>query len=451
MNIEKSHWSADGDRISFSVPFTKVNREKRTVSGFATLDNLDQTGDVVTAEASSKAFESFRGNIREMHGPTAVGKMLSFRPESFYDPKSGDFFNGIYVDVYVSKGAQDTWEKVLDGTLSGFSIGGRINESDNEVNKADGTSVRFIKDYDLVELSLVDSPANQLCNVLSIEKVNGQMVFKGIATEIAAANVFFCEHDNIVVSEALQSRECTACGKQMEIIGWIENNDINKSDAVRFVYEKHINKISGSANELENNTEVNKGGTTMSEEVTKMTEETTVDAPAVDAPAADAPAADAPAEAVAEAPAAEAAAVAEEAAPAADSVAADTAGEPAAEAASEELDFAKMLGDLKGFLSDTLSKAAETNAAQVAEVKNTVESFSKSVEARIVELAEQHNNLSETVKGIRETINSVEKRIDAVEGDTAIKKSADLGGSTEFVKKSKWSGAFLGSVNDILN
>jgi methyl-accepting chemotaxis protein len=110
-----------------------------------------------------------------------------------------------------------------------------------------------------------------------------------------------------------------------------------------------------------------------------------------------------------------------------------------------------VLGDLKGFLSDTLSKAAETNAAQVAEVKNTVESFSKSVEARIVDLAEQHNNLSETVKGIRETIGSVEKRIDAVEGETAIKKSADLGGSTEFVKKSKWSGAFLGSVNDILN
>jgi len=110
-----------------------------------------------------------------------------------------------------------------------------------------------------------------------------------------------------------------------------------------------------------------------------------------------------------------------------------------------------MIGDLKGFLSDTLTKAAETNAAQVAAVKETVESFSKSVEARIIDLAEQHNTLSETVKGIRETIGSVEKRIEAVEGDTAIKKSADLGGSTEFVKKSKWSGAFLGSVNDILN
>jgi len=346
------------------------------------------------------------------------------------------------VSTYISKGAQATWEKVLDGTLSGFSIGGRINDADTEVNKSNGESVRFIKDYDLVELSLVDSPANELCNVLSIEKVNGQLVFKGLAAETLAANVFFCSSDNIVVSETVESRDCTACGNSMEIIGWVENNEVNKADAVRYVYEQHINKISSSANELENNTEVNKGGTTMSEETT-MTEETTVDAPVAEA-VAEAPVAEAPA-------AEEAPAVAEESAPAEDSVAADTAGEPAAEAASEELDFAKMLGDLKGFLSDTLSKAAETNAAQVAEVKNTVESFSKSVEARIVDLAEQHNNLSETVKGIRETIGSVEKRIDAVEGETAIKKSADLGGSTEFVKKSKWSGAFLGSVNDILN
>ncbi len=442
MNIEKTNWSSNGNRLSIGVPFSKVNKENRTVSGFATLNNVDQTGDVVTAEASLKAFENFRGNIREMHQPIAVGKILSFKSETFFDPISKSFYDGIWVSTYISKGAQATWEKVLDGTLSGFSIGGRINDADTEVNKSNGESVRFIKDYDLVELSLVDSPANELCNVLSIEKVNGQLVFKGLAAETLAANVFFCSSDNIVVSETVESRDCTACGNSMEIIGWVENNEVNKADAVRYVYEQHINKISSSANELENNTEVNQGGTTMSEETT-MTEETTVDAPVAEA-VAEAPVAEAPA-------AEEAPAVAEESAPAEDSVAADTAGEPAAEAASEELDFAKMLGDLKGFLSDTLSKAAETNAAQVAEVKNTVESFSKSVEARIVDLAEQHNNLSETVKGIRETIGSVEKRIDAVEGETAIKKSADLGGSTEFVKKSKWSGAFLGSVNDILN
>ena len=150
MNIEKSIWFSEGDNIALAVPFTKVNREKRTVSGFATLDNVDQTGDMVTAEASLKAFENFRGNIREMHSSTAVGKLVSFKPETYYDPISKNFYNGVYVDVYVSKGAQDTWEKVLDGTLSGFSIGGKIIETDNEVNKATGETVRFIKNYELI-------------------------------------------------------------------------------------------------------------------------------------------------------------------------------------------------------------------------------------------------------------------------------------------------------------
>ena len=72
MNIEKSLWSSNGENINLSVPFAKVNREKRTVSGWATIDNLDQTGDVVTSEASLKAFENFRGNIREKIGRAHV-------------------------------------------------------------------------------------------------------------------------------------------------------------------------------------------------------------------------------------------------------------------------------------------------------------------------------------------------------------------------------------------
>jgi len=67
-------------------------------------------------------------------------------------------------------------------------------------------------------------------------------------------------------------------------------------------------------------------------------------------------------------------------------------------------------------------------------------------------LTAQHEALSKAVSDIRSTINSVEKRVDAVESDTAIKKSLDLGGSQEVtIKKSKWNGSFLGSVDEIFN
>ena len=446
MNIEKSLWSSHGDNISLSVPFTKVNREKRTVSGFATLDNVDQTGDVVTAEASLKAFEGFRGNLREMHNSTAVGKVVSFKPETFYDAATKEFYNGVYVDAYISKGAQDTWEKVLDGTLSGFSIGGKINESDNEVNKANGKTVRFIKDYDLIELSIVDSPANELCNVLSIQKVNGQLIFKGIAAEVVTENIFYCEESNSVFISTEKTYDSPVSGKPAQLIGWVESSDVNKS--------KEIDKILGAYKHsrftLPDTQIAKQANAEGGNEVSENTENVVVEDAAVEA-APEATVEETTEVAVDAAPAVEDA-------PAEDAVAEDTAAETLEKVADvsedkvEEPDFAKMLGDLKGFFSETLNKASEVNAAQVTTIQETVEAFSKSVDARISELAEQHTVLSSAVKDIKSTIDGVQKRVDAVESETAIKKSSDLGRSEEAtIKKSKWNGSFLGSVNEIFN
>ena len=449
MNIEKSLWTSNGNVINLSVPFTKVNREKRTVSGFATLDNVDQTGDVVTAESSLKAFESFRGNIREMHGSNAVGKMVSFRPESFYDPKAKEFFNGVYVDAYISKGAQDTWEKVLDGTLSGFSIGGKILESDNEVNKANGKTVRFIKNYELIELSIVDSPANELCNILSIQKVNGQYIAKGIAVGVVTENIFYCADSDSVFISTDKTYDSPVSGKPAELIGWVESSDVNKAKEIDKILDayKHSRFTLPETQTIAKQANA-EGGNEMSDNTENVVVEDV--------------AAEAPAEAVAaEAAVEDTAVVADDAAPAeapAEAAAEDVPAETLEKAAEvsedkvDEPDFAKMLGDLKGFFSETLNKASEANAAQVTTIQETVEAFSKSVDARISELAEQHTVLSGAVNDIKNTIDGVQKRVDAVESETAIKKSSDLGRSEEVtIKKSKWNGSFLGSVNEIFN
>ncbi len=432
MNIEKSLWSSTGDQIVLSVPFTKVNREKRTVSGFATLDNVDQTGDVVTMEASVKAFENFRGNIREMHGSNAVGKMISFKPETYYDANSKEFYNGVYVEAYVSKGAQDTWEKVLDGTLTGFSIGGKIIESDNEVNKATGKTTRFIKDYSLMELSIVDSPANELCNILSISKMNGELIFKRIATEVKAENIFYCADSDSVFISTESSYDSPVTGKPATLIGWVESNDVNKAKEINKILDLHKkSRLSTPETQIAKQADI-EGGNEVSEntENTAVEETVVADAPVVaeEAPAVvEAPVEDAPAETLEKA--------------------ADVS-----EVMVDEPDFAKMLGDLKGFFSETLNKASEANAVQVSTIKDTVETFSKSVDSRISELAEQHTALSTAVENIKNTIDGVQKRVDAVESETAIKKSSDLGGSQEvMIKKSKWNGSFLGSVNEIFN
>ena len=119
------------------------------------------------------------------------------------------------------------------------------------------------------------------------------------------------------------------------------------------------------------------------------------------------------------------------------------ANEAADDAATRGVETASLSGE---------ALQAEANAAQVTEIKTSVEAFSKSVDDRISELAEKHSALSAAVTEIKGTIDGVQKRVDAVEGDTAIKKSSDLGGSAvQAVNKSKWNGSFLGSVNEIFN
>ncbi len=101
MIISKAHWNSDGDNIRLSMPLTKVDKERRVVSGFASLDNIDKQDDIVTAEASMAAFAKFRGNIREMHQPVAVGKMVDFKEDKYFDQESKKFYNGVFVFSYV--------------------------------------------------------------------------------------------------------------------------------------------------------------------------------------------------------------------------------------------------------------------------------------------------------------------------------------------------------------
>ena len=238
MELNKSHWSTKDQRINLSMPITKVDKERRTVSGFATLDNLDRQGDVVPSEASKKAFERFRGNVREMHQPIAVGKIVSFKEDKYFDEDTKKFYNGIYVSAYVSKGAQDTWEKVLDGTLTGFSIGGEINDTDDVYDDEMNKTYRVIKDYDLSELSLVDNPANQFANVISIEKASGIKHLEGYLSKATIENVFWCKGDDVITMSYTANLSCPQCDKAMVNIGFVETNDGDKASVVKSIISK---------------------------------------------------------------------------------------------------------------------------------------------------------------------------------------------------------------------
>ena len=430
MTISKANWNSEGNNLRFSLPFSKVDKERRTVSGFASLDNLDKQMDIVTAEASMDAFAKFRGNIREMHQPLAVGKMVNFKAEKYFDPDSKKFFNGVYVSAYVSKGAQDTWEKVLDGTLTGFSIGGRMNKWDDGYDEKSDTQIRIIKEYDLVELSLVDSPANQFANIMSVEKVDGVDMVKGDNTIIE--NVFWDTESGIVTVSENESENSPVSGEPMKNIGFVEKTDSEKTTMIKFLVDsaKGINtsKINKEVQPMTENTEAVAEviETEASVEVEKSEVAPEVDA-VVETPTEDVVKAD-------EAPASEEIAKSEET-PAVDVVEEVTEVSKSDEAVDST---AEIKNTLESAFSDLVSKF-ESLQAEVEMLKSSkvdVETAKSSFEAVAKDIAAAKNEFDR-----------FGKRVDAVEADTAFRKSGDLGeivqNQPETVEKSLWGGSFL--------
>ena len=235
INLQKASLSMNGNSVNLTMPISKIDEEKRIVSGFATLDNIDKQGDRILPEASEKAFANFRGNVRLMHQPIPAGKVVSFRSDTFFDPETKKQYTGVFVDTYVSKGAQDIWEMVLDGTLTGFSIGGAIKDTETELDEETNNTVRVIKEYDLVELSLVDSPANQFANIFSIQKTIDGEIAEGMFSKSNIKNVFWCETEEMAYLSREEKYSCSSCSSDLPSIGWID--EITKSDIEKAMTE----------------------------------------------------------------------------------------------------------------------------------------------------------------------------------------------------------------------
>ena len=443
MLTNKAHWETKGDNVRLSMPIGKIDVERRMVSGFATLDNVDRQNDIVTTESSITAFKNFRGNLREMHQPSAVGKIVSFKEDKYFDPSTKKFYSGVYVSAYVSKGAQNAWEKVLDGTYTGFSIGGNIKEWDDAYDEKIDKTIRVIKTYELSELSLVDNPANQFANIVSIEKINGQNVVDGYLSKTEIENVFWDSENGIVMVSDSDSATSPVNGNVMQNIGFIEKNDKDTEKLIKFLVDsaKGINTIK------------------ITKEVNPMTESTSAVLETAVENAEVAPEAQA-AEVVAEATTivadvAETPAVVEEA-PAVEEIAIAKSDD-----ASAESSVAKAAVEVENAVEKSATDVKEEVAKAVSEINNSLtNAFGdlaatiKSLNEKVTAVTKSLETVTSDVNGIKSNFNEFGKRVDLVEQDSAFRKSGDLGEivqeSPQVIHKSLWGGRFLTNA-DLFN
>lgn len=409
-NFQKSHMTVDGNTVHMSMPFEKVDEAKRLVSGFATLDNIDSQGDIVLAEASVKAFGRARGNIREMHQPIAVGKMVDFREDEFFH--DGDFYRGIFVTAHVSEGAEDTWKKVLDGTLTGFSIGGEINEASNEFVKEAGRTIRFIKDYDLVELSLVDNPANQLANVLSIQKsASGNITVKmGEVVDTVVENVFICPVDETVVVKDTASETCPKCETKMENAGWFETG-ANRAEKVQNIVTKFLNPVEEEAAPISES----EGGVEMGDKVIKSeSEDESVEVEETEA------------ESVEEVESEE------------------EAAEEVEEVVDEENEISKKIDDLHEAVKDSLEKTRSETSEQVAALEKKIEEATEQFLSKASELESKWDEFGHKIEAQKNRLSELENSLEKMNSSEAFKKSGDVESKpvSNVQTNDFWKGAF---------
>jgi phage head maturation protease len=122
---------------------TKVDKEQRVVSGYASTEATDAHGETILKSAIEAALDDYLefANIREMHQLSAVGTA----EEASVDDR------GLYLAAKIVDDI--AWGKVTSGVYKGFSIGGKTLARDPDNKK-------IITKILLTEISLVDRPSN---------------------------------------------------------------------------------------------------------------------------------------------------------------------------------------------------------------------------------------------------------------------------------------------------
>jgi phage head maturation protease len=417
-NFAKARWETNGNDLHLGMEFSKVDKQRRMVAGWATIDNVDTEGDIVTAEASLDAFARSRRNLREMHKKdSAVGKIVSYKEDTFTAP-DGTKHRGIFVKVRVSEGAQDTWLKVLDGTLSGFSIGGAILEAEEIFQKDSGQTLRKVTKYDLNELSLVDNPGNQYSDITNVFKfkksADGSVTsLSGMVEEQKILNVFYCSEDEISKEAPSDSYDCPVCDNEMNVVGFIEDG-ADRGEKVSTLVTKFKTNGGVSMEKVKKNEE---------ELETVETGHEAGDPTEVPTPAKTDEAVDVDEVGTEETPAADVEEVHDE---------------------SEEI--AKRLDTLKTDIADILNKNNKDTAEKIEALEKVVGETRNLLDEKFSELDKKYANLNTDLETTKSRQVELESKLSKINSSGAFRKSADLDNdSAETVQKSNtsdWNGAF---------
>ncbi|RLG68942.1 hypothetical protein DRN93_01495, partial [archaeon] len=154
--------------------FEIIDHDKRLVSGWATVEIVDKQGEIVPVSEMKKAMFAFMdrgGHVIFKHSNKPVGKVLKWDIEKH--PEAGVYGIRIVAKIFDEYPVDNlVWDMIKQGKLKGFSIGATAKAKRmvlKEPKKGLPREVGVLHDLSLMEISLVEEPANPLA---LIEEVN---------------------------------------------------------------------------------------------------------------------------------------------------------------------------------------------------------------------------------------------------------------------------------------
>lgn len=148
--------------------FEIQDENKRIIAGWASVMIKDLQGDIVPVDELERAMYSYMdrgGHIVFGHQNKPIGKVLRWEVKEHPETKKPGLW--IVAKIFDDYEIDDkVWEMIKQGKLKGFSIGGAGNPKKMVVKENGQTKeVDVISDVQLLEISVVEEPANPLAKI----------------------------------------------------------------------------------------------------------------------------------------------------------------------------------------------------------------------------------------------------------------------------------------------
>lgn len=186
--------------VNFECPFdiTKAYEDEGRwiVEGYAATSDFDMQEDIITEEAIRASARDLLENSTVLHNHNpdeAIGKVLASdaRPD------------GLFLKILISKTRPDIWQQVREGVLNKFSVRGKILEARKEWVDRLKKYARLILKMRLVEVSLVAVPANPKARAIRWYVEKALEAFETAGGRIETTKGGSEMKDDVVVEEEL--------------------------------------------------------------------------------------------------------------------------------------------------------------------------------------------------------------------------------------------------------